>query len=90
MVVPTAPFHPTIEEVAQDPVGINGRMGVFAHSANALDLVGIAMPCGSYEIPGGSLPFGVTLLACGGRDSELLELARRVGPVGEALLVSSE
>jgi allophanate hydrolase len=87
MVVPTTPFHPTIEEVAQDPVGINGRLGVFAHSANVLDLVGIAMPCGSYEVPGGSLPFGVTLLACGGRDGELLGLARRVE---EALLASCE
>ena len=79
MVVPTAPFHPTIEEVDLDPVGINGKLGAFAHSANVLDLVGIALPCGTYEISEDgrvSLPFGVTILACGGRDTELIELAK--------------
>jgi Asp-tRNA(Asn)/Glu-tRNA(Gln) amidotransferase A subunit family amidase len=79
MVVPTAPFHPTIEEVASDPVGINGRLGTFAHFANVLDLVGIALPCGTYDISEDgrqSLPFGVTILACAGRDTELIELAK--------------
>jgi allophanate hydrolase len=79
MVVPTAPFHPTIEEVGNDPVGINERMGAFAHFANVLDLVGIAVPCGTYEISQDvrrSLPFGVTILAPGGRDAELVELVK--------------
>jgi allophanate hydrolase len=79
MVVPTAPFHPTIEEVGSDPVGINGRLGTFAHFANVLDLVGIALPCRTYDISEDgrqSLPFGVTILACAGRDTELIELAK--------------
>jgi len=82
MVVPTTPFHPTINEVEQDPIGINGRLGSFAHFANVLDLVGIAMPCGTYEIDEVAegkktrLPFGVTMLARAGLDGELLIIAK--------------
>jgi allophanate hydrolase len=80
MVVPTAPFHPTIEEVEKDPIGINGKLGAFAHFANVLDLVGVAVPCGTYEtdevVEGRKvrLPFGVTILAGSGLDEELLAL----------------
>ncbi|TVY85028.1 Allophanate hydrolase [Lachnellula suecica] len=81
MVVPTAPFHPTIEEVQEDPIGINGKLGAFAHFANVLDLVGVAMKCGTYEIEGEDggktrLPFGVTILAGCGLDHQLLTLAK--------------
>lgn len=85
MVVPTAPFHPTIEEVGNDPIGLNGQLGAFAHFANVLDLVGVAVPCGRYEISEDgrqSLPFGVTILACGGRDTDLVAL---VGELEEVL-----
>jgi Asp-tRNA(Asn)/Glu-tRNA(Gln) amidotransferase A subunit family amidase len=81
MVVPTTPSHPTIKEVEEDPIGINGRLGSFAHFANVLDLVGIAMPCGTYEIgeiiegKKTRLPFGVTILAGTGLDRELLRVA---------------
>jgi allophanate hydrolase len=80
MVVPTAPFHPTIEEVEKDPIEINGKLGAFAHFANVLDLVGVAVPCGTYEtdevVEGREvrLPFGVTILAGSGLDEELLAL----------------
>jgi allophanate hydrolase len=86
MVVPTAPFHPTIEEVGKDPVGLNGRLGAFAHFANVLDLTGVAVPCGSYdsEVEGGNkirLPFGVTLLAGTRLDEELLGLVKMIEDV---------
>jgi allophanate hydrolase len=84
MVVPTAPFHPTIEEVGHDPLGTNERLGAFAYFANVLDLVGIALPCGTYGMAGDereTLPFGVTMLASGGRDAELVELAKTVEEV---------
>jgi allophanate hydrolase len=86
MVVPTAPFHPTIEEVGEDPIGINGKLGTFAHFANVLDLVGVALPCGTYEIGEEGnrkqrLPFGVTILAGTGLDRELLDLAKRLEEV---------
>ncbi|KAF4635966.1 hypothetical protein G7Y89_g2126 [Cudoniella acicularis] len=88
MVVPTAPFHPTIEEVERDPVGLNGQLGAFAHFANVLDLVAIAMPCGTYEIDDKEfeerkmvLPFGVTILGGCGLDQQLLMLAKRLEEV---------
>ena len=86
MVVPTAPFHPTIEEVGKDPVGLNGRLGAFAHFANVLDLTGVAMPCGTYEIESKEgketrLPFGVTILAGTRLDEELMRLVKAVEEV---------
>ncbi|ESZ98839.1 hypothetical protein SBOR_0697 [Sclerotinia borealis F-4128] len=78
MIVPTTPFHPTIEEVERDPVGINGRLGAFAHFANVLDLVAVAVPCGSYGYGWGGkrLPFGVTVLAGTGLDHRLLGMVK--------------
>ncbi|EKD12040.1 uncharacterized protein L3040_003181 [Drepanopeziza brunnea f. sp. 'multigermtubi'] len=84
MIVPTAPFHPTIEEVGRDPVAINGRLGAFAHFANVLDLVGVAVPCGKYEIGEVvdgrmvELPFGVTILAGAGLDAQVVEVVSRL------------
>ncbi|TAQ90552.1 hypothetical protein B7494_g1106 [Chlorociboria aeruginascens] len=85
MILPTTPFHPTIEEVSKDPIGINSKLGEFAHSANVLDLVGIAIPCGNYVDRSSStegiittLPFGVTVLAGCGLDAELLKLMKSV------------
>ncbi|KAK6586197.1 hypothetical protein PZA11_001254 [Diplocarpon coronariae] len=78
MIVPTPPFHPTIEEVEKDLVTINSRLGAFAHCANVLDLVGVVLPCGIYEVGEvvdgrrGALPFGVTSRAGAGLDAELL------------------
>lgn len=86
MVVPTTPFHPTIEEVGRDPVAINGRLGIFAHFANVLDLTGVAVPCGIYEIERNgerpqTLPFGVTILAGCELDEELLCVVKNVEEV---------
>jgi len=81
MIVPTTPFHPTIKEVEKNPIGINGQLGSFAHFANVLDLVGIAIPAGSYSVQDGEgrnldLPFGVTVLAKAGMEEELLKLTK--------------
>jgi allophanate hydrolase len=86
MVVPTTPFHPTIEEVGRDPVAINGRLGIFAHFANVLDLAAVAVPCGIYEIEKDgerpqTLPFGVTILAGSGLDEELLGVVKNLEEV---------
>ncbi|PQE12583.1 hypothetical protein CJF30_00002477 [Rutstroemia sp. NJR-2017a BBW] len=84
MIVPSAPFHPTIEEVSKDPIGINLRLGAFAHFANVLDLVGVAVPCGTYEEKGVRLPFGITVLAGTGLDGQLLELSKLIeGDLGD-------
>ncbi|MGW3241249.1 allophanate hydrolase [Streptomyces sp. NPDC001070] len=58
LLLPTAPGHPTLAEVAADPVGANARLGRFTNSTNLLDMCGVAVPAG--EVDG--LPFGVMLL----------------------------
>ncbi|MDT0266424.1 allophanate hydrolase [Streptomyces sp. DSM 44915] len=59
LLLPTAPEHPTLAEVAADPIGVNSRLGVFTNFVNLLDLSAVAVPAG--EVAGG--PFGVTVIA---------------------------
>lgn len=85
MVVPTAPFHPTIEEVEKNPIAVGSKLGEFAHFANVLDLCAVAVPCGTYEVDEVDevgqkirLPFGVTILAGHELDEQLLDIAGTV------------
>ncbi|MFT4200287.1 allophanate hydrolase [Gordonia sp. (in: high G+C Gram-positive bacteria)] len=80
LLVPTAPFHPTIEQVAADPVGVNSRMGTYTNFCNLFDLCGLAIPAGTIaESDGGHAQFGVTLLGKAHDDAVLIDLARRMG-----------
>jgi len=74
LLVPTTPCHPTHEEVAADPIGVNDRLGTYTTFANLLDLCAVAIPADPR--PDG-LPFGVTLLAPAFADAMLLDLAAR-------------
>ncbi|WP_435061766.1 allophanate hydrolase [Amycolatopsis thermoflava] len=74
LLLPATPGHPTLAEVAADPVGVNARLGTFTNMANLLDLCAVAVPAGSR--PDG-LPFGVQLLAPAFADGPLLDLAAR-------------
>ncbi|TNC23618.1 allophanate hydrolase [Amycolatopsis alkalitolerans] len=89
LLLPVTPGHPTLAEVATDPIGANSRLGVFTNMANLLDLCAVAVPAGLR--PDG-LPFGVQLLAPAFADAPLLDLAARWNgepagpPAGRALL----
>ena len=90
MIVPTTPFHPTIQEVEKDPIGSNGKLGDFSHFANVLDLAGIALPAGSYSVEDGegrklNLPFGVTVLARAGMEEELVRLVKELESIFQDL-----
>jgi allophanate hydrolase len=74
LLLPVTPGHPTLADVAVDPIGVNSRLGTFTNMANLLDLCAIALPAGSR--PDG-LPFGVQLLAPAFADRPLLDLAAR-------------
>ncbi|MGJ0118086.1 allophanate hydrolase [Williamsia sp. MIQD14] len=74
VVVPTAPAHPTLAEVAADPVGVNARMGTFTNFCNLFDMCALAVPAGT----AGPAQFGVTLLSTAHRDAVLVDLARRI------------
>jgi allophanate hydrolase len=72
LVLPTAPFHPTIAEVAADPVGVNARIGRYTTFANLLDMCAVAVPAGRV----GGLPFGVSLIGPAWSDRVQADLAR--------------
>ena len=72
LLLPVTPVHPTLAEVAEDPIGVNSRLGRFTNMTNLLDLCAIAFP-GSRRDDG--LPFGVQLLAPAGSDDVVHAIA---------------
>lgn len=71
LLVPTTPTHPTHEAVAADPVGRNAQLGTYTNFVNLLGLAALALPAGL--LPSG-MPFGITLIAPGGRDAALADV----------------
>jgi allophanate hydrolase len=78
MLLPSVPFHPTIAEMAKDPVKLNAQMGEFTHFANVLDLCAISIDATFYEGSYGRMPFGISLVAGMGLDGLLLDIAAHV------------
>lgn len=59
VVLPTVPHHPTLAEVAADPVGANAALGRFTNGCNLVGWCAAAVPGGTTA---DGLPFGVTVL----------------------------
>lgn len=74
LLLPTTPGHPTVAQVAADPIGANARNGLYTNFVNFLDCCAIAAPAG-FKADG--LPFGVTLIAPAFHDAALAALAAR-------------
>lgn len=74
LVVPTAPMHPRIDEVAADPVGVNSRMGTYTNFCNLFDMCAVAVPAGT----AGQAQFGVTVLARAFADAVAFDIAALV------------
>jgi allophanate hydrolase len=72
MALPTAPTVYTVEQVLADPIQLNSRLGTYTNFVNLLDLCGLAVPAAL----DGKRPFGITLLAPGGRDALLASIGR--------------
>ncbi|MET8131112.1 allophanate hydrolase [Streptomyces sp. NPDC005251] len=77
LLLPTAPGHPTLAEVAADPLGANARLGRFTNSTNLFDLAAVAVPAG--RTPAG-LPFGVMLIGRAFTDERLARIAGSLEP----------
>ncbi len=75
VLVPTAPFCPTLAELAADPIGPNSRLGTFTNFVNLCDLAAIAVPAGFG--PDG-MPVGVTLLGPAWSEGRLAAIADRI------------
>lgn len=71
LLVPTAPEHPTIEQVAADPLGVNARLGTYTNFLNLFDMAAVAVPAGRAD---GGL-FGVTVVTRAFEDQVGLDLA---------------
>ncbi|MFD7281067.1 allophanate hydrolase [Streptomyces sp. NPDC059862] len=76
LLLPTTPGHPTLAEVAANPLAANARLGRFTNSTNLFDLAAVAAPAG--EVNG--LPFGVMLIGRAFTDERLARIAALLQP----------
>ncbi|MFD9006123.1 allophanate hydrolase [Streptomyces sp. NPDC059582] len=76
LLLPTAPGHPTIAEVAADPLVANARLGRFTNSTNLFGLAAVAVPAD--EVDG--LPFGVMVVGPAFTDERLARIAGLLQP----------
>jgi allophanate hydrolase len=83
LLLPTTTHHPTLDEVARDPVGVNAELGRFTTFLNLLDMCAVAVP----GPPVAGLPFGVSCMGPAFSDLVQLDIARRV--VGEGIPASA-
>jgi allophanate hydrolase len=74
LVLPTAPTIYTVEQVLNDPIQLNSRLGTYTNFVNLLDLCGLAVPS---SMRPDSVPFGITLLAPSGEDAALAAIGRQ-------------
>ncbi|MBC7994658.1 MAG: allophanate hydrolase, partial [Rhizobacter sp.] len=68
LMTPTAPGHPSMAELAADPLGANGQLGAYTNFVNLLGWCALALPFGFTD---GGLPFGVTFIAPANLDTAL-------------------
>ena len=71
LLLPTAPFHPTIAAVEAEPVTINSQLGVFTTFLNVLDMAAVAFPAP------GSEDFGLSFIGQAFDDEVLIDLTSR-------------
>ena len=74
LLVPTAPRHPSFDDVRADPVGANALLGTYTNFVNLLGWCALALPACTTA---SGLPFGVTFIAPGGHDAALAGLGQR-------------
>ncbi len=74
LLVPTAPRHPSFDDLRADPVGANALLGTYTNFVNLLGWCALALPACTTA---SGLPFGVTFVAPGGHDTALAGLGQR-------------
>ncbi len=71
LLLPTAPFHPSITAVGADPMGVNSQLGVFTTFLNVLDMAAVAFPSPGEET------FGLSFIGRAFEDELLVDLTSR-------------
>lgn len=74
VLLPTAPFHPTVAEVRAEPLTVNGRLGRFVSGCNLVDWCAAAIPLPTDD----ELPFGVQLLGPAWSDAAIWAAAGQI------------
>ena len=72
LLIPTTTDHPTISDVACDPIAVNSRLGTYTNFCNLMDLCAVAVPSGT----AGQDQFGVSVVARSGADAVAFDIAR--------------
>ncbi|OAP57194.1 allophanate hydrolase [Fonsecaea erecta] len=79
LVVPSTIDHPTVAQLAEEPMARNKVLGRFTNFVNLLDLAAVSVPAGWWLNPGGKkMPFGVTVVGQAGKDRELMAFGQEV------------
>lgn len=76
LILPTTTYHPTLQNLVDEPIAANSRLGRFTNFANLLDLAALAAPAGRV----GPEWFGVQLVGAAFSDRKLATLARSINP----------
>ena len=74
LVLPTAPLHPTMEQVNQDPLGVNSLVGTFTNFVNLMDMAAIAVPSATVPHEG---ELGITVVTPAFHDQVAADIASR-------------
>lgn len=74
LMVPTTPRHPTLKEVADDPISRNSELGSYTNFVNLLGWAALSLPAELTNKGRKRMPFGITWIARAGYDSALLAL----------------
>ncbi|WP_406055222.1 allophanate hydrolase [Streptomyces sp. NBC_01077] len=85
LLLPVTPGHPTLTEVAADPLGANARLGRFTNSTNLFGQCALAVPAGTVD----GLPFGVMLIGRPDTEDRLVSIARRFTATIELVVVGA-
>ncbi|WP_158861687.1 allophanate hydrolase [Leifsonia sp. AG29] len=75
LMLPTAPGHPSLEDVAAEPVAANSWLGTFTNFVNLLDLSAVAVPAGQLGPDGASGDFGVSFVGRPFEDQVVVDIA---------------
>ena len=80
LVLPTVTSHPTLDEVAADPLGVNTQLGTYTTGTNLCDLCAITVPGGPTGPagPDGLGSLGVTVLGPAWSDRMVAGVASRL------------
>jgi allophanate hydrolase len=74
LALPTVVLAPTHDAVADDPHGVNTKLGLYTRFVNLMDLCAISVPAGAWS---GGVPFGLQLVAPAMQDAFICDLAER-------------